>query len=102
MDSDGNVFGDTVNIAARLEAASSPEGVHISKSTQQRLSTKTQNNFKYVGPISLKNIKSEIEVYVWSLGHQTGRYGSSNTERVAETQIVPGSLAVLELKNLSF
>ena len=101
MDSDGNVFGDTVNIAARLEAASSPEGVHISKSTQQRLSTKTQNNFKYMGPISLKNIKSEIEVFVWSVGHQTGRYGSSNTERVAETQIVPGSLAVLELKNLS-
>ena len=26
MDADGNVFGDTVNIAARLEAASSPEG----------------------------------------------------------------------------
>ena len=101
MDADGNVFGDTVNIAARLEASSSPEGVYISKSAQQNLSPATQKNFEYIGPISLKNITNDIEVFLWSSGHQAGRYGSSNTERVSSAQIVPGSLAVLELKNLS-
>ena len=101
MDADGNVFGDTVNIAARLEATSSPEGVHISKSAHQNLSLETQQNFERLGPVALKNIANEIEVFLWSLGHQAGRYGSSNTERVSEAQIVPGSLAVLELKNLS-
>ena len=101
MDADGNVFGDTVNIAARLEAASSPEGVYISKSAQRNLTAEAQQNFEYVGPISLKNITEQTEVFVWSPGHQTGRYGMSNTEKVFKTQVLPGSLAVLELKNLS-
>ena len=101
MDSDGNVFGDTVNVAARLEAASSPEGVHISKSAQQNLSFATQQNFKYIGSIALKNIANEIEVFMWLAGNQAGRYGPSNTEKVSEAEVVSGSLAVLELKNLS-
>ncbi len=101
MDVDGNVFGDTVNVAARLEAASSPEGVHISKCAHQNLSLNTQQKFEFVGPIALKNIANEIEVFLWSIGHQAGRYGSSDTEKVFATQIIPGSLAVLELKNLS-
>ncbi len=101
MDSDGNVFGDTVNIAARLEAASSPEGVYISKNAQENLTAKTKENFEYVGPISLKNISERTEVFVWSPGHQTGRYGFSDTEKISEPEVVPGSLAILELKNLS-
>ena len=101
MDSDGNVFGDTVNVAARLEAASSPEGVYISQSAYNNLDQKLAEKFVYLGGLSLKNITSDVEVYVWLPGYQTGRYGSSDTIRVNEADIVPGSLAVLELKNLS-
>ena len=35
MDSDGNLFGDAVNIAARLEAESSADGICISDSVYQ-------------------------------------------------------------------
>ena len=101
MDSDGNVFGDTVNVAARLEAASSPEGVYISQSAYNNLDQELAEKFVYLGALSLKNITSDVEVYVWLPGYQTGRYGSSDTIRVNEADIVPGSLAVLELKNLS-
>ena len=101
LDSDGNVFGDTVNVAARLEAASSPEGVYISDIAYNNLGEETSANFDYLGPISLKNISTEVEVYVWKSGYQTGRYGSSNTIKVNDADLIPGSLAVLQLKNLS-
>ena len=101
IDSDGNVFGDTVNVAARLEAASSPEGVYISKSAYDNLAPITQDNFQFLGALSLKNIPRKIEVFVWVPSHQTGRYGFSNMDKVSEVEIVPGSLAVLELKNIS-
>ena len=101
MDSEGNVFGDTVNVAARLEAASSPEGVYISEIAHRSLGPEIAEKFVYLGALSLKNISTDVEVYVWTPGHQTGRYGSSDTIRVTEANTIPGSLAVLELKNLS-
>ena len=101
MDSDGNVFGDTVNVAARLEAASSPEGVYISKIAFEDLKQEIAVNFEYLGSMTLKNISSDVSVYVWTAGHQAGRYGVSSTQKVNDAELLPGSLAVLELKNLS-
>ena len=101
LESEGNVFGDTVNVAARLEAASSPEGVYISEIAHKTLDPELSEKFSYLGALSLKNIKYDVEVYVWTPDHQAGRYGSSDTVRVNEALMIPGSLAVLELKNLS-
>ena len=101
LESEGNVFGDTVNVAARLEAASSPEGVYISEIAHKTLDPELSEKFSYLGALSLKNIKYDVEVYVWTPDHQAGRYGSSDTVRVNEASMIPGSLAVLELKNLS-
>ena len=101
LESEGNVFGDTVNVAARLEAASSPEGVYISEIAHKTLDPELSEKFSYLGALSLKNIKYDVEVYVWTPDHQAGRYGSSDTVRVSEASMIPGSLAVLELKNLS-
>ena len=101
IESDGNVFGDTVNVAARLEAASSPEGVYISEIAHETLDQEIAEKFSYLGALSLKNISSDVEVYVWTPDHQAGRYGSSDTVKVNEASVIPGSLAVLELKNLS-
>jgi len=101
IDTEGNVFGDTVNVAARLEAASSPEGVYISEIAHQTLAPEVAEQFSYLGSLSLKNIKSDVDVYVWTPKHQAGRYGSSDTVRVNEASVMSGSVAVLELKNLS-
>ena len=101
LESEGNVFGDTVNVAARLEAASSPEGVYISEIAHKTLDPELSEKFSYLGALSLKNIKYDVEVYVWTPDHLAGRYGSSDTVRVNEASMIPGSLAVLELKNLS-
>ena len=102
LESEGNVFGDTVNVAARLDAASSPEGVYISEIAHKTLDPELSEKFSYLGALSLKNIKYDVEAYVWTPDHQAGRYGSSDTVRVnEELAMIPGSLAVLELKNLS-
>lgn len=101
MDADGNVFGDTVNIAARLEAASSPEGIYISKSAYNSLGQEIGKSFRLLGDLDLKNIPNKIEVYFWNNVNKAARYSASNTEKVSDAETVPGSLAVLELKNLS-
>ena len=48
IDSDGNVFGDTVNIAARLEAASTPEGVYMSETAHKTLNPEMSEKFSYL------------------------------------------------------
>ena len=101
MDADDNVFGDTVNVAARLEAASSPEGVYLSKSAFDKLMSETKSSFAYLGELSLKNIPNPTAVYMWKSGYQMGRYGASNTEKVANVETLPGSIAVLLFKNLN-
>ena len=49
VETDGNLLGDGVNIAARLEALSMPGGVSISKSVHDMIVGKTKLTFKKSG-----------------------------------------------------
>jgi len=55
-----DIWGDTVNIAARMEQNSEPGKINISESTQKMVSNKY--NFTHRGKISAKN-KGEIDMY---------------------------------------
>ena len=46
---DGNLLGDGVNIAARLEALSQPNGVSVSKSIHDLVAPKTNLTFNDLG-----------------------------------------------------
>ena len=56
MVSESNLYGDSVNIAARLEAAAKPEGVCIAKSVFDLVSQKLKLSFEPLGELTLKNI----------------------------------------------
>ncbi len=55
-----DIWGDTVNIAARMEASSFPGKVNISGATYQRI--QSHFNCSYRGKIDAKN-KGEIDMY---------------------------------------
>ncbi|GIT08126.1 MAG: hypothetical protein CM1200mP30_17560 [Pseudomonadota bacterium] len=56
MVSKGNLFGDAVNVAARLESAAQPSGICISKQVFDLINQKLQVSFEDAGALKLKNI----------------------------------------------
>jgi adenylate cyclase len=60
---DGDVFGDGVNIAARLEALAKPGSVYVSEIVRNQVADKVDFDFEDLGPQSLKNIARPIGVY---------------------------------------
>jgi TolB-like protein len=60
---DGDIFGDGVNIAARLEALSEPGGICISARVQEDALGKLNLAFRDLGEQQLKNIARPVRAY---------------------------------------
>ena len=60
---EGDIFGDGVNIAARVEALAKPGSVYVSEIVHQQVAEKVDFDFEDLGPQSLKNIARPIRVY---------------------------------------
>jgi adenylate cyclase len=59
----GDVFGDGVNIAARLESLAEPGTIYVSEAVHDRVTGKVDFDFVDLGPKNLKNISRPIRVY---------------------------------------
>ena len=73
---DGDIFGDGVNIAARLEGLADPGGICISRGIHDHVMKKLPFEFEDLGEQSVKNIAQPVRVYRLVLGGQ-GRSWSS-------------------------
>jgi adenylate cyclase len=60
---DGDIFGDGVNIAARVEALARPGSVYLSGAVHDQVADRLDFDFEDLGPQSLKNIARPIRVY---------------------------------------
>src|SRR3984893_9169871 len=60
---DARVYGDGVNVAARLESIAEPGGICISAKVHDEISGKIDAQFEDLGQQSLKNIAQSIRVY---------------------------------------
>src|SRR5437588_5495072 len=58
-----DIFGDDVNIAARLESIAEPGGICISSSAYDRVRGKLAIEFADLGEQNLKNIQRPVHVY---------------------------------------
>lgn len=92
---DGDLLGDGVNIAARLEALAEPGGICIADAAQKQLAGKTDFAFEDTGERKLKNIAQPVRVWCWSKGSAPPAAGAplSLPDRP--------SIAVLPFDNLS-
>src|SRR6476469_3272837 len=63
MVEDGDVFGDGVNVAARLEGLSDPGGVLLSRSAYDQVRDKVQYACEDLGERALKNIARPVQVF---------------------------------------
>ena len=58
-----NLFGDAVNVAARLEALAEPGGISVSGTVRDHIGTKLPVEFIDLGEQQVKNITQPIKAY---------------------------------------
>ncbi len=102
-------YGDSVNIAARIEGLADPGGVCISSSVYQQVRNSGHFGYENLGPQRLKNLKESIEVFRITKDTNTAmRLASSRKLGIAmpearenrELEVRP-SIAVLPFKNIN-
>ena len=97
-----NLFGDAVNIAARLEAAAKPAGICVSKTVFDMINRKIMVSFEDAGELELKNIEFPIKAFHVIQNKGTPSYTQDSAEIQREVkEAEPGSVAVMFFKNLS-
>src|SRR4029453_11394924 len=69
---DGDIYGDGVNIAARLEGLAEPNGICVSRRVLEETRGKRGASFEDAGEQQLKNIAWPVQVYRLRLGGETG------------------------------
>jgi adenylate cyclase len=65
---DGTIYGDGVNIAARLEAIGEPGGITIAGSVYDQVKNRIEVAFESIGGQKVKNIADPIPLIVWFRG----------------------------------
>jgi adenylate cyclase len=101
---DNDIFGDGVNIAARLEAIAKPGGVCMSNDTYRQVRGKVEIVCDDMGPQPLKNIAEPMQAWQVRLSDQTASAVQSGAT-ASEPQPLPlpdkPSIAVLPFQNIS-
>src|SRR6266852_797448 len=67
IEDEGDIFGDGVNVAARLESIADRGGICISRQALDQIEGKLELKFRELGRQNLKNISRPIEVYAINL-----------------------------------
>jgi len=101
---DGTVYGDGVNIAARLEGMAEPGGIAVSEAVHCLLRGRVSANFEDQGEQQLKNIPEPVRLYHLRAFGATTEAATSVVARATNRAAVPlskPSIAVLPLTNMS-
>ena len=98
---DDDIYGDGVNVAARVENECDPGGVYLSGSAFEQVRGKTEFTFDDLGEKSLKNIDRPVRLYAARrAGEKVAAALSSETKKPLPLPDKP-SIAVLPFQNMS-
>jgi adenylate cyclase len=100
---DNDIFGDGVNIAARIESIAKPGGVAVSGSVRDNVGNKLDLMFEDAGEQALKNIERPVRVYNVSVfnGALSAQLGTSAQTKGNFATAEKLSIAVLPFTNMS-
>jgi TolB-like protein/class 3 adenylate cyclase len=79
-EADGDLMGDGVNIAARLEAVAAANGVCVSGAAYEQVRDKLPHQFVDLGEKDLKNIARPVRVYAVKAGSERAAPAPSSSE----------------------
>ena len=98
IEEEDRIYGDGVNIAARLEALADPGGICISKTAFDQIETKLPLGYEYLGEQTVKNIAKPVGAYQVVMEPRVTVAGKE--EKVLPLPEEP-SIAVLPFANIS-
>lgn len=103
---DGDIYGDGVNVAARLESLAEPGGILISDKAYEEVKNRLPLHFEFMGEQSVKNIKAPVKAYqvLSKPGDAAHRVVQAKQQAAAgEAPPLPDkpSIAVLAFENMS-
>jgi adenylate cyclase len=95
-----DIYGDGVNIAARLEPLAEPGGICVSSIVNESVGNRIDVRFQDGGDISVKNIDRPIRVWKW---HPSKMAATAQPSSAAnpESNVETRSIAVLPFTNMS-
>ena len=101
MIDENDIFGDGVNVAARLEALAEPGGICVSRVVRDQVRDKLAISFEDMGEQQVKNIARPVRAYRAVLAERADR--PSIPSETASPRILPDrpSIAVLPFNNVS-
>ena len=67
---DERIYGDGVNVAARIESLADPGGISISRGVFDQVKKKAHQGFEYMGEHEVKNISEPVRIYRVLLGEE--------------------------------
>lgn len=95
MAEDGNLHGNGVNIAARLEELAEPGGIWLSSTIFDHLAGKLDVAFDDLGEQKLKNLSKPVHVWSWT------SEGRPKSQRAKPARSDKPTIAVLPFDNMS-
>ena len=98
-ESDGDLMGDGVNIAARLESVAEPGAICLSEDAYRQVRARLDLQVSDLGPTKLKNIDEPVRVYALEVGAPAPQKPAA----AAPHRALPDkpSIAVLPFENMS-
>jgi TolB-like protein len=97
-----DLYGDGVNLAARLEALADPGGICISGDVYRHVRSKLNLDFQDLGDQKVKNIAEPVHAYrVKTEGTELRAADTSGAARAESAQAKKPSIAVLPFTNMS-
>jgi len=106
IEEENKIYGDGVNIAARLESLSEGGGIFISGTVYENVENKLPFEYEYLGEKKVKNIARSVQVYrvlmePGTMAPRTPKVEVASKERMAFSLPDKPSIAVLPFVNMS-
>jgi TolB-like protein/class 3 adenylate cyclase/Tfp pilus assembly protein PilF len=104
IEESGDVYGEGVNVAARLEALAEPGGILISGKIHSEVEGKVEGSFEDRGEQQVKNITRPVHIYaVRPVGTSKASTATMSAPNVTQPLQLPDkpSIAVLPFQNMS-
>ncbi len=95
-----DIYGDGVNIAARLEKLAKPGGICVSGTVVSQVKGKVDIEFEDHGEQALKNMKEPCRIWQWASGSSTASDGGRDNGSASQAVPAP-TIAVLPFDSLS-
>ncbi len=97
-----DIYGDGVNVAARLEALADPGGIHVSRNVHDQVRDKLNFDFEDIGEQIVKNIARPIGIYRVQIAETAASKKSSAASGRPDSPVADQpSIAVLPFANMS-